>query len=259
MNERIKNYLHLAIIVGVVFVGVAAVSASFAYRASIRPDSYRSFSVNAEGKITAVPDIAFFTFGVLTEGGTEIAKLQQENTEKANKAIAFLKSLKIAEKDIKTENYNVSPRYEYPNCPPIFDRQSVCPPPRIAGYAISQNVSVKIRDFAVIGAALGGVVEQGANTVSGISFQIDDPIAFQNEAREEAIKRAKEKAKSIARAGGFRVGRLLTIDEGGPIYPFFRAEALALDAKGGELPPLPTILPGSQEISVNVTLRYEIK
>ena len=260
MNERIKNYLNLAIIIGVIFVGVAAVSSSFAYRASIKPDSYRSFSVNAEGKVVAVPDIAFFTFGVLTEGGADIAKLQQENTEKINKAIAFLKALKINEKDIKTENYNLNPRYEYSNCGVVSNQPTPCPPPKIVGYTINQTVSVKIRDFAVIGKALSGVVENDANDVSGLSFQIDDPFKVQNEARAQAIERAKQKARSIARAGGFRVGRLLGIDEGfsGPVYAMRYESALMADGKSGGAP-APTIEPGSQEVVVNVTLRYEIK
>ena len=260
MNERIKNYLNLAIIIGIIFVAVAAVSASFAYRASIKPDSYRSFSVNAEGKAVAVPDIAFFTFGVLTEGGADIANLQKENTEKVNKAIAFLKSLEIDSKDIKTENYNLDPRYEYSSCPANTEKPVPCPPPKIVGYTINQSVSVKIRDFAAIGDALSGVVKNGANDVSGLSFQIDDPFTVETKARSEAIAKAKVKAKNIARAGGFRVGRLLAIDEGfsGPVYGMRFEAALMADGKAAGAP-APAIEPGSEEVMINVTLRYEIK
>jgi len=255
MSEKIKNYLNLAIIISVIFVGAAALSASFTYRASIKPDSYRSFSVSGEGKVTAVPDIAFFTFGVLTEGGKDIAKLQEENTTKVNKIISFLKSLAINSKDIKTESYNLSPRYSYSNCPPQPAKPTPCPPPEIVGYSINQTIAVKIRDFFNIGKALKGAVENGANNVSELSFQVDDPFSVQNKAREEAIKRAKEKAKSIARAAGFRLGRLLSIEESGPIQPFVRGEFATLEAKGAS----PVIEPGSQEIIVNVSLRYEIK
>ena len=39
------------------------------YSKSIEPSSYRSFSVSGEGKITAIPDVAQFTFSLITEGG----------------------------------------------------------------------------------------------------------------------------------------------------------------------------------------------
>src|SRR3989344_1775057 len=261
MSDKIKNYLNIAIIVAILAVGSSAIVYANAFRTSIKPDSYRSFSVSAEGKSVSIPDVAFFTFGVVTEGGIDIAKLQKENTEKINKAIAFLKSLKVDQKDIKTENYNLSPRYEYASCPRNTFGESVsCPPPKIVGYTINQTIAVKIRNFENIGGALSGIVTNGANSVSSLNFQIDDPVKVQNEAREEAIARAKEKARSIARAGDFRLGRLISIEEGfgGPVPMRFEAKALdvGFGSGGGEEP---QIEPGSQETRVSVTLRYEIK
>ena len=138
----------------------------------------------------------------------------------------------------------------------------MCPPAEIVGYTITQTVAVKVRDFGKIGAIVSGVVENGANSVSQLSFAIDDPDMFESEARGQAIQKAKEKAKAVAKAGGFSVGRLLSIQEGGsPIYyPMYEKAALDYGMGGAvSSAPAPTIEPGSQEVKIFVTLVYEIE
>ncbi|MEK7629892.1 MAG: SIMPL domain-containing protein [Patescibacteria group bacterium] len=257
MNDKIKNYLGGALIVVSLVSAFAAWSFADTYSKSIEPSSFRSFSVSGEGKVTAVPDVAEFSFGVLTEGGKDIAALTNENTTKVNKAIAFVKSEGVADKDIKTENYSLTPRYLTYSCNHPETSGSVsCPPAEIVGYSINQTVSVKVRDFSKIGEALSGVVLNGANTVSSLNFTIDDSNALQNQARAEAISKAKEKAEVIATSGGFSIGRLLSIDEGYSPVPYYSAkETFGL----GGAAPAPVIQPGSQEIQVTVNLRYEIK
>lgn len=262
MNEKLKNYLGWAIIVSLLSLAGAAWHYVNVYDRSIEPSSFRSFTASGEGKVVLVPDIAQFSFSVLTEGGADIAKLQTENSEKINRAIKFLKEQDLADKDIKTESYNLSPRYQNVSCGfPVPGGPRVCPPPSIVGYTISQTVSVKIRkdNFDKIGRLLAGVIEQGANTVSELNFSIDDPAAAENEARAEAILQAKEKAEAVARAAGFSLGQLLAIEEG--IVAPYRKSVFAesgLAAGAAPLPP-PDIEPGVQEIRVNLSLRYEIK
>lgn len=222
------------------------------YSKSIQPSSFRSFSVAGEGKVVAIPDIAQFTFSVITQGGTDIAGLQNENTEKTNQAIAFLKAQNIDAKDIKTISYNLEPRYQRYSC----KVGELCPPSEIVGYTVTQTVSVKIRDFGKIGIVLSGVIESGANSVSQLSFTIDDQTSLENQARTEAINQAKEKAKLVAKAGGFRMGRLIAIEES---YQPFYGYGLGGGMKAELVAPSPAIEPGSQEITINVTLRYEIQ
>ena len=257
MDGEIKKY-SAAVKVFILFLFVIAVFWYVsAYSRSVVPE--RTFVVTGEGKVVAVPDIAQISIGVLTEGGKDLAGLQKQNTEKINSIIFYLKEQGIDQKDIKTEYYNISPKYQNTPCPlysltyPEIIRP--CPSTQeIIGYSISQNISVKVRDLSKAGDILAQAVERGANTVYGPNFTIDDPVVLQNQAREEAIKQAREKAKSMAKAGGFRVGKLVSIQEGFFGLPI----AYGLEAKGGAAPS-PTIEPGSQEILVNVTLTYEIR
>ncbi len=256
MNEKMKNHLVLVAIIGILSASYAALSFSRSYSNSIQPSSFRSFSVSAEGKAVSIPDIALVSFGVITEGGKDIGALQKENSEKANKAIAFLKSKGIAAADIKTEQYSIDPRSEYNPCE--FGKK--CPPPSIVGYTISQRVSIKIRKFDAIGEILAGLVVSGANSVSGPSFSLDDPTSVESSARAEALKKARAKAEEIAKAGRFGLGRILNIYENGPT-PFYSyaMKETAIGRGGVDATILPVISPGSEEVKINISVTYEIR
>lgn len=256
MNEQIKNKFGVA---GIVALGAFAISAlvyAGSFARATEPSYYRSFAVSGEGKVIAVPDIAELSFGIVTEGGKDLGALQGENAQKANAVIAFAKEKSVDEKDIKTSQYAIEPRYQYYRCDTyMMNGGTPCPPSEIVGYTVRQTITIKVRDFKVIGELLTSAVTAGANTVSGPNFTVDDPAALEEKARAEAMGKAKRQAKHIAEAGGFKLGKLLSVDEGsyyeygmgGDVQTFGKAEIA------------PVIEPGSQEISVTINLRYEIR
>jgi len=257
-----KRMIAFAGSVAALLVGIASVMAAGTYGRSIEPSAYRSFSVSGEGKSVGIPDIATFSFSIVTEGGKDLANLQEQNSTKMNNAIAFLKEQGVDAKDITTSGYNVSPRYQYYNCgmsytPGVFSAEP-CPPSEIVGYTITQTITVKSRDFSKTGALLSGVVNKGANNVSSLSFEIDNPDTIESEARAKAIAKARTKAEAVAKAGGFSVGRILSISEG---YMPTYARTMTLDAAGskGSAAATPTIEPGSQEVNITVSIQFEIK
>jgi uncharacterized protein YggE len=270
MNLNIKNVLWGAIVLAVLAAGYAGLSFVHSYGESIQPSSFRSFSVTGQGMAIAIPDVAEFTFTVITQGGKDVGSLQSQNTTAANKVIAFVKSEGVADKDIKTQYYNVSPDYQTYNCnivPQVYNGTMIstpsvqpCPPASIVGYTVTQTVDVKIRDFTKIGDIMGGVVTNGANQVGQLSFTLDDPSATQNQAEADAITKAKTEAKAIAQAGGFTLGRLLNVQTGG-IYPVYNESlsAGAMTLSSAKSAPAPAIQPGSEEVDMTVTLQYEIQ
>ena len=123
---------------------------------------------------------------------------------------------------------------------------------------MSQTVLVKIINFDKTGDILSGIVENGANTVSSLYFTIDDQKKIEGEARDKAIKEAMEKAKAIAKSANFRLGELISINEGYS-YPMLRYSAGIASEMKDNSAPTASIEPGSQEVAINVTLQYEIK
>lgn len=260
MNQQIKNFLGYASIFAILILSYSAIIFVQTYSSSIQPSSFRSFTVSSEGKVVGKADVAEFTYSVISEGGTNLADLQKQHVAKSTKVNAFVKQSGVSSDDIKTENYSVEPKYEYYNCGiSLASGGKPCPPPKITGYTIRETLSVKVRDFEKVGTILGGIVDNGANSVSQLSFAIDDPTKVQNDARMSAIAKAKTKAESVAAAGGFKLGRLLGISEGSGPMPYYSKTLMAAEASGSGPAPAPAIEPGSQEVSVSVTLTYEIR
>ncbi len=212
----------------------------------------RTINITAEGKTLVAPDIAQFSFSVVAEG-KDPEKLATDNTAKMNAAIDFVKSQGVEAKDIKTAGYNLSPKYDY-------DRKTGRS--FINGYTLTQTVFVKVRDFAKVGKLIGSLPTYGINDISSLTFDIENPDKFLNEARRQAFEKARAKADAMAKQNGVRISRVINFYEssGGYPRPYF-AEAYA---KGGGmggpvLAPTPAIEPGSQEVTVNVSVTYEIR
>lgn len=207
------------------------------------------FIVSGEGKVSVTPDIAKVTLGI-QENGTSLKTVQGSVNTKSKTLTDTLKKLGIGEKDIKTVSYSVYPQYDYTQ-----------PNSRITGYQVSTNYEVTIRDFDKVNDVLVQATAAGANSQGGISFEVNKDTKDKKlqDAREEAVKAAKEKAQGLAKAAGISLGKIINISEsqGNDIRPMMYADKAAVGL--GEAPTPANIQPGETEISVTVSLSYEIK
>ena len=218
-----------------------------------------SITVTGKGEVKAVPDIAQFSFSVLAEGSDAI-KAQELSGTAINEIVAYLKESGIAEKDIKTENYSLAPKYKYEPAP--CATFGYCPPGDqvVDGFEVSQTITVKVRATDKAGVILAGIGEKGATNISSLDFTIDDPDTLMAEARQLAINDARTQAKKLAADLGVRLGHLLSYSENQPNYPvpFYgkaMLEAVSADASfsGPELPV------GENKITSNVSLTFELR
>ena len=98
--------------------------------------------------------------------------------------------------------------------------------------------------------------------MSQLSFTLDDPAKAESEARDKAIKQAQEKASAVAKSGNFSIGKLLSIDENetpNPYYGYGIGGDSIMAKSLAAAPMAPTIEPGSKEVKITVSLRYEIR
>jgi len=204
-------------------------------------------SFSGEGKVLAKPDVAVIDFSIVTEALTSKVA-QDSNSAKSKKVIDFLKSQKIAEKDIKTSSYNIYPQYSY-----LQNRK-----PEITGYQVSETIEVKIRNLDQVSDVLSGVVTAGANQVNSTQFTIDNPEKLKAQARDAAIADAKTKAKDLESKLGISLGHIVNFSEGTNGYPvpmmYDKAAVSGMGGGGG-----PAISTGQNEITVDVTITYQIK
>jgi uncharacterized protein YggE len=209
-------------------------------------------TLSADGRSSRTPDLAVFGAGVTTQAKTAAAALA-ENADRMNAVIAALKASGIAERDIQTSNLSVNPVYGQQRADA---NGNVSGDPIIIGYQATNQVEVKQRKIGNYGKTIDTLVNAGANQVSGPSFQLDNPDVASDEARLEAMKKARARAELYAKAAGLTVKRILTISESGgyapqPMVMYARADAMMAKA------PSP-VAAGEVQVAANVTVTFEL-
>ena len=208
----------------------------------------RTISLDATAKVTATPDIAMTTLGMIATGET-VAAAQTANTAVMNQLTARLAELGIASADMRTTNYNIYPQYNYTS-----EEGRI-----LEGYEVSQSVSVKIRDLDKANQVIALAGEVGANSVSGLQFTIDDREVYLEEARMEALKKVYTKAQALSQALGVRIVSIVSYGEyetSGDVSPYMYDKS-AYGMGGAEA--TPDIQSGSMDVEMSVNITFEIR
>ncbi len=201
-----------------------------------------TLTATGEGQSLMRPDIAVVTLGVVTRADVPTAALAANNAG-MNEVIAAIARAGVPDDDVATSGFSIMPVYAQQQ--PGDDG-----PAQVTGYEVSNVVTVRVRNFDQSGDLLDKVVTAGANRVDGITFDIADPQAAQDDAMRQAIADARRKAELMAEAAGVRLGRLLRVEASSngpaPVAAYRRLAAA------------PPIMGGQQTIAASATLVWEI-
>jgi len=201
------------------------------------------FTVSGEGKVTVVPDTAIVDLGI-TVNQPSVKVAQSEANSVINSISQAIKNLGVAAKDIKTSNYSVYP---------LYDQN------RITSYQVNTNLTITVREIDKVNQVIDTATAKGANSVGGIQLTVDEDKKKQllQDARELAVKEAKSKAESLARAAGLTLGKIVNVQEsfGSVPVPMYAKSAIGLGGGREDT----QIQPGSTDISTSVTLFYETR
>lgn len=259
-GEKLRKALFAVVIVLGCFLAVQVIAGVMQLRyigAGVAPAN--TITVSGHGEAVAVPGIATFTFSVVSDKST-VAAAQDEATTKANALTDYLVGAGVDKKDIQTSDYSVQPQYDYPQIQCI---RYPCPgsAPVLRGYQVRHTTTVKVRDTAKAGDLLAGVGSKGATEVSGLNFTFDDPSKVQDEARDEAIADAKQKADVLAKQLGVSIVRVTAFSESAGGYPMPYAYGMggATNQAKDMAAVAPTISVGQNKVSNDVYVTYEIR
>jgi uncharacterized protein len=201
----------------------------------------RSVTVSAAGKAAAVPDELTVSLGVMVRAATAREALSQAN-ERTRAAIAAFKEGGVEDRDLATAELSIWPDYGESR--------------RVEGYQARNTLSVRLRDIAQAGGLLdtvAGIVGDDV-VIQGLNFAVSEPEPVLTRARSSAMIAARAKADELAAAAGARVGKVLTIDEGGearaPVYAKSARMTMAADSAPIEA--------GERELEVSVTVSYRL-
>ena len=232
-------------------VGTAANTSNAAAAGSqVASSQQMGIAVSGEGRVTAAPDIAILRLGVESKANTA-EEARNKAATAMSAVVSALKANGVAEKDIKTSRFTISPVVRYQNQVEIRE-----------GFRVSNIVTAQVRKVDDADKVIDAVIKAGGDLIriEQINFGIDDPTPYQKEAREKAMSDAKSKAEQLARLGGVTLGKPAFISEGGGIIPVpVSLSALAMpEGKGGAVEPTP-ISPGEINIQLSVQVVYSIQ
>ncbi|MBI1219129.1 MAG: DUF541 domain-containing protein [Rhodobacteraceae bacterium] len=205
-----------------------------------------TITVSGEGKVTRAPDMATITLAVTADAATGAAAMAKVATGLTG-VLARLKGEGIDDRDMQTSGLNLSPRWDDPG-------QGSTRPPKIVGFEAASTVSVRVRALDHLGPVLDGVVSDGANGFSGLSFGLADPDPAQDDARKAAVADALHKAQLYAAAAGVKLGQVQSIsDESASTRPYMMAAPVMM-AKSAPMP----VAQGEIELDASVTMVFSI-
>jgi len=203
--------------------------------------------VSGEGKVTVTPDIATLNVGITAQAAS-VAEAQSQAAEAMNRVMTALTDNGVAKKDIQTQHFSIEQVTRWDE----EKQQEV-----VVGYRVTNMVTAKIREIDKTGSIIDAVAAAGGDytRINNLSFSVDDPTPYYEEARQEAMADARAKAEQLAELSGVELGKPTYISENTPIFPIYPYRAYEAAAPA----PMPTpISPGEVEISLTVQVVYAI-
>lgn len=229
-------------------LGLFALLVAFAsapVAASAADPTPATITISATGAVTVRPDVAVVTVGVVSEARTSAEALAAADRA-AGALLTEAAAAGVPKEDVATAEFSLAPQW-------AKKRRDGRDVDEIAGFAVSNRFTVRVRKLAAVGPLLERMIGRGSNSVSGLSFEVSDVEARREEARVAAVKAAVRRAETLTEAAGQRIVRVLTISEGGqePPRPAFARATMAA------APAVP-VEAGTETISAEVTMTFEI-
>ena len=227
--------------------GFGAPSVPKASVSSVSVSQNTGIWVTGEGSVSVVPDIAILSLGVEAQEDT-VGAAQSQAATAMDAVVRELRDNGIADKDISTQHFSISPVRRWV---PEKEREE------LLGYRVNNMATVKVRNVEDIGEIIDDAARAAGDLfrVNNISFTVEDPAKYYEEAREKAMADAEAKAKQLADAAGVRLDQPTYINESGgvPIVRDFGVKSYA------EAAPTTPISPGETEIRLSVQVVYGIR
>src|SRR5580765_4380540 len=170
-----------------------------------------SVYVGADGKFEAVPDTAVIQFNVSVQDETSQAAFQRgsRNVEQVRQV---LRTNGIDPKAANIGFLSVQPVYEWK------------PKQKVIGYRVTTDVTLKLTDFTKVAPITQQLADANVSETQTLSYALENMDEAKNKAVEDAYRRARNSADTLARVAGRSVGELSyasvdTFENPRPIMP----------------------------------------
>ena len=251
-NKPFKLSTVIATVVAASAIAAALTGCNTTNNNTIYASNEHSITASASAEVKVTPDKAQINIGVVATG-TDAATVQEQGTEQANAVVAALQAQGIADKSIRTEYVSLSPTYDY--------EKGAAEP---NGYQMNIMLTVTDLDIADVGAVVETAVNAGAGRIDSLRYYASNYDEAYAKALNDAIAASRDKADSMAKAAGVRIGGVVNITEGyqdtSARYTYAAAEAVYDSGTGvNGMAKNARAMPGELTITAYVTATYTIE
>jgi len=222
----------------------------------------RLVTVTGEAEVKVVPNEVILTLGLETSD-RDLAKAKSLNNERVKGVMAIAKEFKIDPKLVQVDYISIDPNYDY-------NKKS---------FTVRRSMAVTVKDIAKFEAILTRMVQNNrANYVHGIQFQTTELRKHRDQARDMAVKAAREKATALAESLGAKIGKPYSIREeasnwwsgyspywggggygGGYSQNSSMNAQVSLNGNSGGGSPTGTFAPGQIAVSARISVSFELE
>lgn len=207
----------------------------------------RTVRVVGTSEVKVVPDRAVISVGVEKQNpGARLAK--QAADEAARRLLNALHGNGVEEKDIQTTFLSLQPQFNY--------RHGM----KMSYFVAEQTLSVTIRDLTKLDSIFESLIKAGANQIDSIEYETSDLRKYRDQARDLAVKAAREKAQALAAALDQTIGKAVSIEEvpqSSDQYSAFVSNETREDA-ATKTRTGPTTSAGAKTISASVIVAFDL-
>jgi uncharacterized protein len=150
----------------------------------------------ADGKFEAAPDTAQIQFNISVRDDTS-QEAYQHASKDVEQVRQVLRSNGIDPKTASVGFFSVEPMYDWKN-----------PKQKIVAYRVTTDVTLKLKDFSKVGPITQQLADANVSESQTLSYILEDMEEAKNKAVEDAYRRARNSADTLAHAGGRMLGEL---------------------------------------------------
>jgi uncharacterized protein YggE len=206
--------------------------------------------VGADGKFEATPDTAQIQMNVSVQDESPQAAYQRasKNVEQVRQV---LRTNGLDPKVATVGFFSVQPVYEWR------------PKQRLVGYMVRTDVTLKLKDFSKVGPVTQQLADANVSETQTLNYTLENIDEAKNKAVEDAYRRARNSAETIAHASGRMLGDLsyASVDTFAPPRVFVAQRASSMAAMANAAPPAPTeeFTPQSVTVTAHVNALFNLK
>ncbi|WP_272030966.1 SIMPL domain-containing protein [Oceanobacillus kimchii] len=196
-----------------------------------------TITITGTGSVLVVPSIAHVRLAVVTRNAS-LEEAQQQNNESMTNVIRVIVNEGIPRESIQTTSFSARPIYDYVDGKQIFET-----------FEVRNEITITLEDLDRLGEIIDLAINQGANEVVSVTFSVDDPENFYEEALTLALRNAESKAEVMAQELGVSLNPIPTkiteVDSDGNGVKLFAAST--------------PVEPGTQRIEASVKVDYQLQ